>query len=159
MIEIDEVMYSILTNHSKTTWSYMQRYTNSCICQTPSDKSHILPLNDPQLKWTTQLTIEVHIPSLEMHIASLLHSADNTLLHQPITYHITPRTHLFPFLQHHTCSPTERHALTDHLSSQTLQLPIWYQTISLSSTHSDTMPVVSSHPYPFNHLVITCINN
>ena len=59
-IEVGEVMYTTLTDHSKTAQSHLQRCPNPCPCQTPSDIHHIHFLNDPRLEQTTQSTIRAH---------------------------------------------------------------------------------------------------
>ena len=97
VIEIGEIMYSTLTNHSKTAQSYTQRYPNSFAYQISQDIYHIYSLNGPQLKQMTQSTIKMHIPNQGMHIANSFHSPDDTLPHQLIPNGITPCTHLFLF--------------------------------------------------------------
>ena len=64
VIETGEVIYTTLTDHSKTAQSHLQRCPNPCLHQTPSDIHHIYLLNHSWLEWTTWSTTEVHIPKI-----------------------------------------------------------------------------------------------
>ena len=112
VIETGEVIYNIITDHSKTARSVTHRHTIACAHQIQQNIFNILPLNAPQPEQMTWLTIEAHISSSRVHILTLLNRIDTTLLYYRIPNGITPHTYLFPLQRWHIRSSIRIHAHT-----------------------------------------------
>ena len=90
VIEIGEVIYNIITNHSNTARSLIHRHTTPCARWIQQNICNTLPLIAPQLEQPIQSMIETHISSSGTH-TSILFNWTNTIL----SYHRIPNaTHL-----------------------------------------------------------------
>ena len=115
VIEISEVIWHIITDHSKTTQSHIHRHTSPCAHWTQWNTHKTHSLNTPQLEQMTQLMIKTHISSSGMHTSTLFDWTDTTLSYHWIPNGITPCTYLFPFQQWHVYSSIRTHT---HISCE-----------------------------------------
>ena len=118
VIEIGEVIYHTITDHSKTTRSHTYRHTTSCACRIQQNTCNTLPPNAPQLERTTQSTIKTHISSKGTHTLTLFNRTNTTIILPDTQWYHTTHLPISILAMTHTLIDWNPHAYimwTSHL--------------------------------------------
>ena len=137
---------------------YSQKHHMHPTARKPSNSHHMHSLHDPWAKRRAGSTNRPHISTPGAHIPTPARSHNRTRLLQLRTTRNTLKGHTLLFLWLHAVSPTEHFPQWVNVTLDLASCPPDHNKFSIRSTHSYTMPVVSSHSYTLIYLVVTCIN-